>query len=196
MKKGFLVVGMGAALLVLVAALVVARPDAFSAPALAEDGRQEMEMVIAVEKVVNGVTTEGKVHVRFEDPGDLPAASPGEMGLFLDWEGDLITVGKGAIEVTVDVEVVNDQEPVETVKASHSGGEVLIRVTDATTYLADVTEMPVIGDADIAAGEIVVARVVRLGSLDEIGQPAMIRVWGVERDGEFLAETLVYEPIR
>jgi hypothetical protein len=194
MRKLYLALGAVVVMLSLLAVLVMTRPDAFTSSVQAEDGRPERVMVIAVEKIVNGERVAGELQVRFEDPDDLPAAPPGVSGLFLGRDGNLITVGQGSIEV--DVEVVNDQDPVRTVRAEHSGGEAQIRLTEATTYLADVTEMPEISDADIAAGELVVTRILESGSLGELAQPMMIRAWGVDQGGEFVADLMVYEPIQ
>lgn len=195
MRRLLVTAGLLALMLILIAALVLMRPEVFSPVVQAEEGRPERVMVIAAEKVVNGERVAGEVRVQFEDPDSLPEASPGAMGLYLGRNGDRITVGQGSIEVEVEVEVVNDEEPIQRVRASHSGGEALIRVTEATIYLADTTEMPAIRDSDIAAGKLVVQRVLEPGDLGELIEPMMIRAWGVEQGGELVADLLLYESI-
>ncbi len=194
MKTVFLL-GLGAIVL-LGAGLLVARSNSASPPVQADDGRPEMEMVIAVKKVINGEVSSGTVRVLFEDPPDLPEAPEGSGGLFLSLDGSVLTVGQGEIEVEVGVKVVNDEEPVRTLSATHKGGEAKIRVTADTIIFEETTEPPEITEKEIAAGEMVLTRSVRPGSLGEIGAGMMIRAWGVSQDGQFVADVLVYKPIR
>jgi hypothetical protein len=173
--------------------LALMRPDKVSE---AGDGRPRVEMVIAVEKVLNGEAISGTVRVSFEDPEELPDTPEGSVGLFLARQGDTLTVGQGEIEVEVDVEVTNGEEPVHKITAIHKGDEAQIRVTAETVVLEDVTELPEISDEDIAAGELVVTRVVKPGSLEGIGENMLLRAWGVDQDGQLVAELLVLKPIR
>lgn len=187
--------GLGAIVL-LSAGLLVAQSGLASRAALADDGRPQMEMVIAVEQVINGEVSSGTVRVRFEDPPELPQALEGSGGLYLGLDGDILTVGQGSIEVEVGVEVVNDEEPVRTVSATHDGGEAQIRVTAGTVIYEDSTQDPEITEKEIAAGEMVLTRSVKAGSLGDIGAGMMIRAWGVKQNGQFVADVLVYKPLR
>jgi hypothetical protein len=193
MKKIVLTAVLVAVILAGGSVLALMRPDKISE---AGDSWPRVEMVIAVEKVVNGKATSGTVRVSFEDPEELPDTPEGSFGLFLARQGDIVTVGQGEIDVEVDVEVTNDQEPVHRATAIHKGTESQIKVTADTVVLEDVTELPEICDEDIAAGELVVTRVVKPGSLEEIGKNMLIRAWGIDQDGQLVAELLVFKPIR
>ena len=182
-----------------VAAIFLIRP---SSPVVAvsvqeEDDPEKPERVmeIAIEKVINGETTSGVVRMTFEDPDILPIKAERVVGVFLGQNGDVLTLGTGSIEVTVDVEVVMDEDPVTTLNVTHSGGPVDVKVTEDTIIYKDTTEHPEISDEDIESGNKVVLRTIETGSLDEIGENMILRVWGEAEDGGVIATVLVYEQI-
>ncbi len=166
------------------------------AAAQATDGNGDRTIVIAVEEIINGETTSGQVEITFERAAELPDTTPNRAGLFVARNGDLFTIGEGAIEVEVDVEAINDEEPVTTINASHSGDEVQLRVTDATVIYADTTEHPDVTDEMLEAGAVTLPSTVVAGSLDAITENTYIRAWGTFDDGVLVADVLVYEAIR
>lgn len=153
-------------------------------------------MVLAVEQNINGERFGGEVRVTFEEAAELPAEAPDADGLYLGRDGSTLTLGGSPIEVTVDVEVVNNEEPATSVNASHGGAEMTVVVTDATLIYEDTTPQPDITPADIEAGELTVTRTVTPGSLDDLGENMLIRAWGSEQDGVLVADILVYEAIQ
>ena len=161
-----------------------------------EGAGSERVMLVAVEENINGESFGGEVRLTFKDAAELPEGAADASGLFLELGGNTLTLGTGPIEVEVGVEVVNDEEPVTTVNASHRGDEVAVTVNDNTIFYRDTTARPDITPEDIEAGEMVISGTVEAGSLDEIGENMLIRVWGSEQDGVFVADVLVYEPIR
>ena len=165
-----------------------------------ENLAREREIVIAVEevKVINGEETvvAGEVVVKLENPPELPDGPAAVDGIFKGHEGDTISVGTGNIDVSVEVEQVNDQEPVMAVSASHSGPLLDIVTTVDTVIYLETTAEPKPPQADLEAGEMTVPRSIEAGSLDDLGEDTMIQAWG-SRDGDTItADVLVITPIR
>ncbi|MCO5190157.1 MAG: hypothetical protein M9918_18450 [Anaerolineae bacterium] len=167
-----------------------------TAQAQGSGGNGDKVIQIHTEEVINGETRGGGVMMTFTRAAELPEAAPDRSGLFLSRDGDLLTVGQGAIEVTVDVEVVNDEEPVTAVNATHSGGEAQVRLTDNTQIYRDTTEMPEVTDEMLATGEATIQSTVEAGSAADIGENMVIRAWGSMEDGVLVADVLVYEAIK
>ncbi|MCO5183331.1 MAG: hypothetical protein M9965_05270 [Anaerolineae bacterium] len=167
-----------------------------TAQAQGSGGNGDKVIQIHTEEVINGETRGGGVMMTFTRAAELPEAAPDRSGLFLSRDGDLLTVGQGAIEVTVDVEVVNDEEPVTAVNATHSGGEAQVRLTDNTQIYRDTTEMPEVTDEMLATGEATIQSTVEAGSAVDIGENMVIRAWGSMEDGVLVADVLVYEAIK
>ena len=169
---------------------------AVSAQGAEEPEKHERVIEIAVEKNVNGEVTSGEVTITFEDPEILPADGESAFGVFLGRDGDVLILGTGSIEVEIGVEVVNDEDPVTTVNVSHSGDPVEVVVTEDTIIYKDTTERPEVSSEDIETGRKVIARTVEPGSLDEVGESMILRVWGETHDGRVIADVLVYEQIQ
>ena len=169
---------------------------AVSAQGAEEPGKHERVIEIAVEKNVNGEVTSGEVTVTFDDPENLPVDRESALGVFLGRDGDVLTLGTGSIEVEIGVEVVNDEDPVRTLNVSHSGDPVEVVVTEDTVIYKDTTESPEVTSEDIETGHKVIDRTVEPGSLDEVGEGMILRVWGESRDGRVIADVLVYEQIQ
>jgi hypothetical protein len=169
---------------------------AVSAQGADEPGKHEKVIEIAVEKNVNGEITSGEVTITFDDPEILPVDRESAFGVFLGRDGDVLTLGTGSIEVEIGVEVVNDKDPVTTVNVSHSGDPVEVVVTEDTIIYKDTTERPEVSSEDIETGRKVIARTVEPGSLDEVGESMILRVWGETHDGRLIADLLVYEQIQ
>jgi hypothetical protein len=159
----------------------------------AESGQR---MHINISRNLNGEEVSGSVFITVEDPETLPQEAPDALGLFVGRDGSTLTLGSGPIEVTVDVEQINGQEPVETANASYGGEEVAVLLTADTVYYEDTTEEPFIDDAMIEAGEITITRTLEAGSADGLGEDMVVRVWGSMVDGQLTAEIVVYEPLR
>ncbi len=192
-----MVVGiLGLGLLAAVAAFAIWQLFAPGTTAVAQSSAGQPEIVMAVSEVVNGESFSGEVRVSFAEAAGLPTTSPAALGLFLERSGDTLTLGTGPIAVEVGVERVNDEEPVTTIQASHDGDEVTVLVTEGTAVYADTTASPHITPEDIAAGHKTINRTIAPGSLDAIGENMIVRVWGAEQNGQFVADVLVYELIK
>jgi hypothetical protein len=163
--------------------------------ASAQETKPEQVMIVAVEEVKNGERFGGEVRINFTDPPELPDRGADAAGLYLNQDGDELTLGTGAIEVDVSVEVVNDQEPTTVVNASHDGDKVQLSVDGNTVYYRDATERPEITKEVVDAGQLQLTRVLETGSLDEVGENMMVRAWGEVKDGHLIADLIVYDPI-
>jgi hypothetical protein len=166
-----------------------------SAQGADEPGKHEKVIEIAVEKNVNGEVTSGEVTITFDDPAILPAERESALGVFLGRDGDVLTLGTGSIEVKVDVEVMNDEDPVTTVNVTHSGDPVEVVVGSDTIVYKDVTGRPEVSDEDLETGRKVITRTIESGSLDDVGEGMILRVWGETQGDRVIAEVLVYEQI-
>ena len=199
MKRNWIVTGFTLLILAGAAGFLLVQsttpPVAVSAQEPVERPKAEKILEIAVEKNINGEVTSGQVQVRFEDPETLPVEGESAFGVFLGRDGEVITLGTGSIEVEVDVEVKNDEEPVRLVNVSHSGDPVNVMVNADTVVYADITPRPEISDADLESGSKTVTSTIVPGSLDAIGEGMILRVWGPTQDGVTTAEILVYETI-
>lgn len=168
-----------------------------SAPtASAQAPKPEQLMVIAVEEIKNGERFAGEVNITFNDPPELPDRAEDVAGLVLGRDGNVLSLGTGLIEVDVSVEVVDDQEPVTTINASHDGDDVQLAVDENTVYYKDATERPEITPEIIQAGQLQLTRVIEPGTLAEIGENMELRAWGEVEDGRLVADLIVYNVIR
>lgn len=189
----FLGIGIG------VTAVILAQNSPLQATPVAASERAQVgdrEMVIAVSENINGEVTEGTVRVTFEESDLLPDTAADTAGVFVSASDNAVTIGTGTIEVEVGVDVINDEEPVTTVDASYDGPEKTILFTDDTQFYADDTPHPDITAADIEAGELTIQRNVTAGNPADIGDNMLLRIWGHDEDGQFVADIVVYEIIR
>ena len=196
MKRIYMIGGFIAMFVLGALSFAFAQNTFFSQAATATEGSGERVMEIAVEEVINGETHSGVVQVKNEEADGLPDISADVDGVFLSYDADTVMIGTGNIEIEVEVEQVNDQEPVMAVSAAHSGPDVAVRVTDATIVYEDTTPDPQPTFDEIDAGEMTLKRTIALGDLANLADNMLIRAWGT-MDGETLvAEILVYEEIR
>ena len=206
MSKRIIIGGVMAVLFLAAATLFVAAVQPFSAFASgqAQTGdTEEVEatqagdvMYIEISRNLNGEELSGGVFVTFENPDELPDAEPDAHGVFQGQSGNALTLGTGSIEVTVDVEQVNDQDPVTTANATYDGPEIDILFTDSTIFYEDTTEEPHIDRAEIEAGQLTVTRTLEPGTADSLSENMIIRAWGTMVDGQLVADIIVYQPLR
>ena len=199
MKKVLILSGVGIGL-VLAAFAFVAGPGLWAAESVAatDSGERIMEIAIEDVEVIDGETTvtSGTVQVSFDDAGQLPAGPPIADGIFLNQDGDELSLGTGNIEVSVEIEQVNDQEPVMAVSAVHSGDAVAVTVAEGATIYLETTANPEPTAADIEAGEMVMSRSFEAGSLADLAENMMVQAWGTEDGGSLVADVLVLTPIK
>lgn len=160
----------------------------------------ERQMIIAIEdvEVIDGVETitEGEVVVSFDNPPEIPAGPTAVDGIFKSQDGDTIFVGTGSINVEVEIEQINDQEPVMAVSAAHSGPEISVVLTADTRFYLDLTPPPEPTRADLEVGEMTVLRTVEPSSAADLGEDTMLQVWGTADGDTITAEVVLISPIR
>jgi hypothetical protein len=153
-------------------------------------------MIIALERENNGETTSGTVRVAVENPPALPATAPAATGVFLGRSGDLLELGGPPIEISVDVEVINDEAPVRVVSASHQGAAFQVRLLPDTRFYRIATPEPEITDEILQRGTLTVTRLAEPGSVDELGENVVVTIWGEMNEGVLEATIVAYEPAR
>ncbi|MEM7799647.1 MAG: hypothetical protein AAF633_10700 [Chloroflexota bacterium] len=185
------------------AAVLALAPGAFqSDAALAQqDGGSERVLEIAVEEVIedgdgNVERYGGLVEVIQEMPEGLTSGSPSVDGIFKSQDGNALTVGTGNISVEVEIEQINDQEPVKAVSAAHSGPEVKVIVGDSTEILFETTSEPKPTREEVEVGQMVQPRSFEAGSLDDLGEDTLIQVWGTLENGTVAATQIIITPIK
>lgn len=171
-----------------------------SEPAQASEGTGRIIELAVAEEIVDGdgnvQSAEGLVQVSFEEADGLPTISPDVDGLYVSHSAETITVGTGNIAIEINVEQVNDQEPVQAVSAVHSGPDIDIVISDSTDIYKDTTPHPQPTFEEIEAGSMVMKHTVAPGSLADLTNNMMIRAWGIMEDGRLMADVVVYESIR
>lgn len=181
-------------------AFAVARSQmaALVQPALAQEADDGVDMVreLAISTNHNGEESSKLIRIRDLKAEGLPEGQAQVRGLFLNRSGQSLSVGTGSVEVEVDVEQFNDEEPVRTISANHSGDDVQVVVNAATTIYADVTEEPDISALPEGESVIDLQHVIEAGDLNELGENMVIRAWGEWVGDQLVATTLVYQPIR
>jgi hypothetical protein len=195
MKKILIISGLLLIAAAITAGAVFALSRLSTPTVLAQEPKPEQVMIFAVEEVKNGERFGGEVRIVFTDPPELPDRAVDAAGLFLSRDANTITLGTGAIEVDVSVEVINDQEPTTVVNASHSGDEIQLTVDENTVYYRDATERPEITKKLVESGYLQLTRVLEPGSLVEIGNNMEVRAWGRIKDGRLVADLIVFDLI-
>ncbi len=195
MKKILAISGLLLVIAVIMAGAVFGLPRLFTSTVSAQETKPEQIIVIAIEEVKNGESFGGEVRISFSDPTELPDRVEDTSGLFLSKDGQELSLGTGAIEVDVSVEIINDQEPKRVVNTSYDGSEVQLMVDENTIFYRDATVRPEITREILEAGQLQLTRVLETGSIDELGENMMVRARGEIKDGRLLADLIVYEPI-
>ena len=199
MRK-FLIIGGAIGGFVIAALLFTFAPNWLQGGAVTAQENGEQQMIIAIDnvEVIDGVETviEGEVVVNFENPAEIPAGPIAVDGIFKSQAGDSIFVGSGNVEVEVEVEQIEDQEPLMAVAAAHSGPELEVVLTADTQFYLELTPLPEPTRADIEAGEMTVVRTVQPSSAADLGENIMLQVWGPTDGDTITAEVVLIIPIK
>jgi hypothetical protein len=118
---------------------------------------------------------------------ELPKTPADVRGIFDHRQDNSIFVGTGKVMMTVK----KDQSGKVDTASSHDGPTVEIIVTTQTKIYQDVTMKQFSGPPPEGQK---IQQVVKLGSLEEVGQSSFITVWGKKTGDRFIAEILVYSP--
>ena len=165
-------------------------------------------MELAVERVIDKgagpVSQSAIVRIVTMPASELPDSSPDVSGISLRLEGGTLTVGTGGITADVDVKILNDSPPVETITLTHDGPEIEVLLGPDTVVYREETVMPggnieemLPKDANVSLeSEIVIQQiVVRVDSWDDIGESTEIQAWGRKQGNAIVADVLVYREL-
>lgn len=185
------------------AAALTFAPGAFQSDSAQaqQGGASERILEIAVEEVIedadgNVDSYGGLVEVIQEMPEGLVRDGSSVDGVFKGVEGNVLKVGTGNISVEVEIEQINDQEPVKAISAAHSGPEIEVLVTDATDILFETTAEPKPTRAEVEAGQMTQLRSFEAGSLDDLAEDTLIQAWGRLENETLTATQLIITPIK
>jgi hypothetical protein len=182
----------GIAVLVLLAGAVWAGTQMFTGPAEVAADAPEGKGVKVIEIVRDEGNGPMSLRITVEPAPELLDRSPETGGVFIERDGDVISVGTGNIELDVDVEIIDDGEPERSVNLSHSGPVVEVVVGDDVVVYHDITDYDP-QPSEALQGEVTVQQVVqRVGSLAEIGNNTELQVWGRWQGDSVVADVIVY----
>lgn len=126
---------------------------------------------------------------------ELPDAEAAAFGIVVGRQDDVLTVGTGDIELSVDVEVDgNTGQETTSVVPSTNGPELEVVLTRDTQLYRDVTD--VAGQAPNESGEVTILQELRpVTDASEIEPQMEVQVWGERRGDRIVADVLVFGPL-
>lgn len=126
---------------------------------------------------------------------ELPDSEAAAFGIVVSREDDVLTVGTGDVELSVEVQVNSATGQEETsVVPSTNGPELEIVLTRDTHLYRDATD--VAGQQPDQSGEVTIKQELSLAeSGDDIKEQMEIQVWGERRGDRIIADVLVFGPL-
>lgn len=196
MKRWMMIGGVVVVLAVLIGGAITAvtllaesNNSSNSAEAAASGGR----MMQSVEVGNDGVPVSVQTTILPDE--DLPDEQPEVSGIVLAREDDVLTLGTGDIDVSVEVKVdaATGQEQT-TVVPSTNGPELEVVLTRDTLFFRDVTD--VAGQQPAASGEVTITQEVQPVDNPDLIEPQMeVQVWGERSGDRITAEIVVFGPL-
>jgi hypothetical protein len=126
---------------------------------------------------------------------ELPDEETVASGIVLERQDDTLTVGTGAIDLSVDVEVdpSTGQETTSFVPSTN-GPELEVILTRDTLLYRDVTDIA--GQMPDESGEVTIMQEIRpLADASELKETMEIQVWGERRGDRVVADVVVFGPL-
>lgn len=144
------------------------------------------------------ITNDGNpvsVHTTILPAADLPDEATTTSGIVLERQDDILTVGTGAIDLSVDVEVdPSTGKETTTILPSTKGPELEVVFTLDTLFYRDVTD--VAGQMPDESGEVTLMQEVRpITDSGQIDENMEVQVWGERRGDRVVAEVVVFGPL-
>lgn len=126
---------------------------------------------------------------------ELPDEEAAAFGIVLDRQNDTLTVGTGAIELSVDVEIdPNTGQERTSVVPSTNGPELEVVLTRDTALYRDVTD--VAGQTPDESGEVTITQELRPATdAAAIVAQMEVQVWGERRGDRIVADVIVFGPL-
>jgi hypothetical protein len=127
--------------------------------------------------------------------GELPDEAAAGSGVVLSRQDDVLTVGTGDIELSVEVSVDGSTGQEQTsVVPSASGPELEVVLTRDTRLYRDVTDIA--GQLPDESGELTIVQEVRpVADGSQIAAQMEVQVWGERRGDRIVAEVVVFGPL-
>jgi hypothetical protein len=106
-----------------------------------------------------------------------------------------LTVGTGAIELSVDVEIdASTGQEITSVVPSTNGPELEVVFTLDTLFYRDVTDIA--GQMPDESGEVTIMQEIRpVTDSDPIEENMEVQVWGERRGSRIIADVVVFGPL-
>lgn len=126
---------------------------------------------------------------------ELPEDQATAFGIVLSRQDDTLTLGTGAIELNVDVEVdAGTGQETTSVVPSTNGPELEVVLTRDTRLYRDVTD--VAGQMPDESGEVTITQEIRpVSDSSELKEQMEAQVWGERRGDRIVAEVVVFGPL-
>ncbi len=126
---------------------------------------------------------------------ELPDAEAEAFGIVVSREDDVLTVGTGDVELSVEVQVNSATGQEETsVVPSTNGPELEVVLTRDTQLYRDVTDIA--GQQPDQSGEVTIKQELSpASSADDMKEQMEIQVWGERRGDRVIADVLVFGPL-
>ena len=126
---------------------------------------------------------------------ELPDEEAAAFGIVIGRQDDTLTVGTGAIELAVEVEVDagTGQEKMSVVPSSN-GPELEVLLTRDTLLYRDVTDIA--GQMPDESGEVTIMQEIRpVTDSSQIQEQMEVEVWGERRGDRIVAEVVIFGPL-
>jgi hypothetical protein len=126
---------------------------------------------------------------------ELPDTEAAASGIILDRQDDVLTVGTGAIELAVEVEVDGSTgQETTSVVPSTNGPELEVVLTQDTQLYRDITDIQ--GQMPDKSGEVTITQEVRpVTDSAQIEANMEVQIWGDRRGDRVVAEVVVFGPL-
>lgn len=126
---------------------------------------------------------------------ELPDEKAIASGIVLSRQDDILTVGTGAIELTVDVDFdpITGQEKISVVPSTN-GPELEVVLTRDTLFYRDVTDIA--GQAPEESGEVTILQEIRpVTDSGQIEEKMEVQMWGERSGDRIVANVVVFGPL-
>lgn len=194
MKRSFMMIGAVVIVLLLAggtytAVQLLAEPETETAVSRAGGGR----VMQSVQVGNDGVSVSVQTTILPAD--ELPDEEASASGIVLGRQDDILTVGTGAIELAVEVEVdASTGQENTTVVPSTNGPELEVVLTRDTLFYRDVTDIA--GQAPEESGEVTIVQQIHpVTDSGQIEEKMEVQVWGERRGDRIVAEAVVFGPL-
>ncbi len=196
MKRVFIIVGILVIVFLLVgggytAVKLLAEPEEETAVSSSGSSGARVMQSVQITNDGNPVSVQTTILPAEELPDEETTAS----GIVLSRQDDTLTVGTGAIELSVEVEVDGSTgQETTSVVPSTNGPELEVVLTRDTVLYRDVTD--IVGQMPDESGEVTILQEIRpITDSSQIKEKMEVHIWGEQRGDRIIADTIVFGPL-